>query len=163
MYACSVWQAGVQAYHSLRCWLRSSNACVNTWHFGSSTVHVLVLVVRIFQKNPLRSCSRLRYPACLTFVGLLVKVFPRESGCVSTSWSAMQICYCGGSYAFGRCQMQDCPREQLGQGAWHVALPKLQELNRHNMLMNRYPNIVLLELEGTWRGAVRKHLMMNVV
>ena len=58
----------------------------------------------------------------------------------------MRVCYCGGTYAGGRCQRQGCPREHLGEGDWHSALPKLQELASRGMLRKRYPDLNIQDL-----------------
>ena len=56
-------------------------------------------------------------------------------------------CFCGGDYVRGRCHRDDCPRAKLGNGSWHVALPKLQALFNKGQLTDRYPQLDLFALE----------------
>ena len=60
----------------------------------------------------------------------------------------MRQCYCGGRYASdGKCGNRDCPRKQLGEGEWHIALPKLQAMEHRGTLRVRYPDLSMSELE----------------
>jgi hypothetical protein len=69
----------------------------------------------------------------------------------------MKFCYCGGKYDGGQCQRDDCPRARLGHGAWHVALPKLQELMSKGQLENRYPDLNLYDLQNHVKRTGQKH------
>lgn len=53
----------------------------------------------------------------------------------------VKFCYCGGRYASGSRQRDDCPRATLGHGCWHVALPKLRALNDRGELFARVPDL----------------------
>ena len=56
---------------------------------------------------------------------------------------------CGGKHVpvlggdYSECERVNCPRAQLGDGSWHKALPKLQELNGKGLMRGRYPDIDL--------------------
>ena len=57
-------------------------------------------------------------------------------------------CFCGGSYkGRGKCgNGQGCPRQQLGNGSWHVALPKLNDM-KASEVAQRYPGLQLQKLQ----------------
>ena len=67
-------------------------------------------------------------------------------------WNRGRFCLCGGKYLpilggdYGECERVDCPRSQFGDGSWHKALPKLQELDRKGLMRDRFPDIDLNEV-----------------
>ena len=81
-------------------------------------------------------------------------------------WDRGISCLCGGKHLpvlggdYSECERVDCPRSQLGDGSWHKALPKLQELNGRGLMRRRYPDIDLNDVieavfgrgaAGEWR------------
>ena len=64
-------------------------------------------------------------------------------------WDRGRLCLCGGKYLpilggdYSECERVNCPRAQLGDGSWHKALPKLQELDRKGLMRGRFPDIDL--------------------
>ena len=70
------------------------------------------------------------------------------------------ICFCGGRLRRQDrphvCMRDDCPRERLGYGSWHVALAKLQKLSAGE-LKRSYPHLNLRDLEDHVKHAGRRH------
>ena len=81
-------------------------------------------------------------------------------------WDRGIPCLCGGKHVpvlggdYSECERVNCPRAQLGDGSWHKALPKLQELNGKGLMRGRYPDIDLNDVieqvfgqgaAGKWR------------
>ena len=70
------------------------------------------------------------------------------------------ICFCGGRLRRQDCprvcMRDDCPRDKLGYGSWHKALPKLQKLGAGE-LKCRYPKLNLRDLEAHVKQAGRRH------
>ena len=54
-------------------------------------------------------------------------------------------CFCGGIYVLGSCPEPHCPRKHLGQGSWHVALPKLLALSEETLAI-RYQSLDIIGL-----------------
>jgi hypothetical protein len=66
-------------------------------------------------------------------------------------------CFCGNKYDGGRCNRDNCPRAKLGNGSWHIALPKLQDLWSKGELANRYPQLDLAVLDSHVRNSGLAH------
>ena len=70
------------------------------------------------------------------------------------------ICFCGGRLRRQDrphvCMRDDCPRDRLGYGSWHVALPKLQRLSAGE-LKRSYPFLNLRDLADHVKYAGRRH------
>ena len=79
---------------------------------------------------------------------------------MAQSLMPMSVCFCGSKPERQErphvCSREDCPRDKLGYGSWHRALPKLQQLSASE-LKRMYPLLNLRDLEIHVKREGRRH------